>query len=66
VARASQLIAEQSIQLHGGIGMTWEYSLAHHAKRLVMLTHQFGDDDFHLGHYSALLETPRQASQPVA
>ena len=38
VARASQLIAEQSIQLHGGIGMTWEYSLAHHAKRLVMLT----------------------------
>jgi alkylation response protein AidB-like acyl-CoA dehydrogenase len=66
VARASQLIAEQSIQLHGGIGMTWEYSLAHHAKRLVMLTHQFGDDDFHLGQYSALLETPRQASQQVA
>lgn len=26
VARASELIAEQSIQLHGGIGMTWEYS----------------------------------------
>jgi alkylation response protein AidB-like acyl-CoA dehydrogenase len=66
VARASQLIAEQSVQLHGGIGMTWEYSLAHHAKRLVMLTHQFGDDDFHLGQYSALLEVPRQASQQVA
>ncbi|MCG7200233.1 acyl-CoA dehydrogenase [Marinobacter pelagius] len=66
VARASELIAEQSIQLHGGIGMTWEYSLAHHAKRLVMLTHQFGDDDFHLGQYSALLELPRQASRQVA
>ena len=66
VARASQLIAEQSVQLHGGIGMTWEYSLAHHAKRLLMLTHQFGDDDFHLGQYSALLEIPRQASQQVA
>lgn len=66
VARASELIAEQSIQLHGGIGMTWEYSLAHHAKRLVMLTHQFGDDDFHLGQYSALLEIPRQASRQVA
>lgn len=66
VARASQLIAEQSIQLHGGIGMTWEYSLAHHAKRLVMLTHQFGDDDFHLGQYSALLELPPLAAQQVA
>ncbi len=66
VARASQLIAEQSIQLHGGIGMTWEYVLAHHAKRLVMLTHQFGDDDYHLEQYSALLEMPPQASQPVA
>ncbi len=62
VARASQFIAEQAIQLHGGIGMTWEYSLAHHAKRLVMLTHQFGDDDFHLAQYSALLDLPRQVA----
>lgn len=60
VARASQLISEQSVQLHGGIGMTWEYVLAHHAKRLVMLTHQFGDDDYHLREYSALLDVPRQ------
>lgn len=62
VARSSQMIAGQSIQLHGGIGMTWEYVLAHHAKRLVMLTHQFGDDDYHLGQYSALLDLPRQVS----
>jgi len=46
--------------------MTWEYSLAHHAKRLVMLTHQFGDDDFHIGQPSALLELPRQALQQMA
>lgn len=65
-ARASQMIAEAAIQLHGGIGMTWEYVLAHHAKRLVMLTHQFGDDDFHLSHYSALLETPAGNTQSVA
>lgn len=61
-ARASQMIAEQAIQLHGGIGMTWEYALAHHAKRLVMLIHQFGDDDFHLGDYSALLDVPGRAN----
>ena len=56
VTRAARNIAEQAIQLHGGIGMTWEYSLAHHAKRLVMLSHQFGDDDHHLKAYAALLD----------
>ncbi len=56
VTRAARSIAEQAIQLHGGIGMTWEYALAHHAKRLVMLSHQFGDDDYHLKAYAALLD----------
>ncbi|WP_111493310.1 acyl-CoA dehydrogenase family protein [Marinobacter bohaiensis] len=54
--RAGQFIAEQAIQLHGGIGMTWEYSLAHYAKRLIMINHQFGDDDHHLERYAGLLE----------
>ena len=57
VVRAARLIAEQAIQLHGGIGMTWEYSLAHHAKRLVMLGHQLGDDDHHLQAYAELLHS---------
>lgn len=56
IGRAGQFIAEQSIQLHGGIGMTWEYSLAHYAKRLIMINHQFGDDDFHLENYTGLLQ----------
>ncbi|WP_203143223.1 acyl-CoA dehydrogenase family protein [Marinobacter mangrovi] len=56
IGRAGQFIAEQSIQLHGGIGMTWEYSLAHYAKRLIMINHQFGDDDFHLEQYASLLQ----------
>ncbi len=42
--------------LHGGIGMTWEYNLAHHAKRLVMIAHQFGDDDHHLKAYAKLMQ----------
>lgn len=56
VTRAARDIAELAIQLHGGIGMTWEYVLAHHAKRLVMLSHQFGDDDHHLKAYSKWLD----------
>lgn len=55
VNRAARYVAEESIQLHGGIAMTWEYSGAHYAKRLVMISHQLGDDDHHLEAYAAQL-----------
>ncbi|MEO0411923.1 MAG: acyl-CoA dehydrogenase family protein [Pseudomonadota bacterium] len=47
VGRAATLVAEECIQMHGGIGMTWEYAGSHYAKRLVMLDHQLGDKDDH-------------------
>ncbi|UVL43237.1 acyl-CoA dehydrogenase [Pseudomonas sp. B21-040] len=56
IVRAGRFIAEQGIQLHGGIGLTWEYVLSHHAKHLLMLSHQFGNDDHHLMTYSRLLQ----------
>jgi len=54
VGRIGTRVAEECIQLHGGIGMTWELALAHYAKRLVMIDHQFGDEDYHLARYIAL------------
>ena len=48
VGRTARTVAEESIQLHGGIGMTWEYPGAHYAKRLVMMDAQLGDADLHL------------------
>ncbi|OWG14851.1 Acyl-CoA dehydrogenase [Delftia sp. K82] len=54
IGRIGTLVAEESIQMHGGIGMTWELPLAHYAKRLVMIDHQFGDEDHHLSRYIAL------------
>jgi alkylation response protein AidB-like acyl-CoA dehydrogenase len=54
VGRIGTLVAEESIQLHGGIGMTWELPLSHYAKRLVMIDHQLGDEDHHLARYIAL------------
>lgn len=54
VGRIGTLVAEESIQMHGGIGMTWELPLAHYAKRLVMIDHQFGDEDHHLARFIAL------------
>ena len=54
IGRVGTLAAEECIQLHGGIGMTWEMPLAHYAKRLVMIDHQLGDEDHHLARYIAL------------
>ena len=48
VGRAGKLVAEECIQLHGGIAMTWEYNLHNYAKRLVMIDHLMGDSDHHL------------------
>ncbi|MFT4064051.1 acyl-CoA dehydrogenase family protein [Paraburkholderia sp.] len=54
IGRIGTLVAEECIQLHGGIGMTWELPLAHYAKRLVMIDHQLGDEDHHLERFIAL------------
>ncbi len=54
IGRTGALVAEETIQLHGGIGMTWEYAVSHYAKRLVMIDHQLGDEDYHLQRYIAL------------
>ncbi|HEX7749200.1 MAG TPA: acyl-CoA dehydrogenase [Bordetella sp.] len=51
IGRIGALVAEECIQLHGGIGMTWELPMAHYAKRLVMIDHQFGDQDHHLARF---------------
>ncbi len=54
IGRVGKLVAEESIQMHGGIAMTHEYELAHIAKRIVMIDHRFGDTDHHLERFIAL------------
>ena len=54
IGRIGALVAEECIQMHGGIGMTWELPLAHFAKRLVMIDHQLGDEDHHLERFITL------------
>jgi len=55
--KIGKLVAEESIQLHGGIGMTWEYPLGCFAKRIIMNDHQFGDSDYHLNQYIQMSHT---------
>ncbi|WP_233848300.1 acyl-CoA dehydrogenase family protein [Paraburkholderia sp. HD33-4] len=62
IGRIGARVAEECIQLHGGIGMTWELPLAHYAKRLVMIDHQLGDEDHHLERFVALGYAERKSS----
>lgn len=57
IGRIGTRVAEECIQLHGGIGMTWELPLSHYAKRLVMIDHEFGDEDHHLARFIVLSQT---------
>ena len=65
VGQIGTMIAEESIQMHGGIGVTWELPLAHYAKRIVMIDHQLGDMDHHLARYMEL-QVQERAAQKAA
>lgn len=50
-----QQVAQECIQLHGGIGMTWELDVSHYAKRLLMLDHYFDNADQSLSQVMAAI-----------
>ena len=54
VGRVGALAAEEAVQMHGGIGMTWELPMAHYAKRVLMIDQQMGDQDAHLARFMGL------------
>jgi len=55
LGQSMRFVAQQCLQLHGGIGMTDEYVGSHFFKRLTMLEMAFGDTMHHLGEVSAQL-----------
>ncbi|MGO4715948.1 pimeloyl-CoA dehydrogenase small subunit [Bradyrhizobium sp. 2TAF24] len=48
IGRSARFVGQQSIQLHGGVGMTMEFKIGHYFKRLTMIESLFGDADYHL------------------
>ncbi len=48
VGKSAKFVGQQSIQLHGGIGMTMEAKIGHYFKRLTMIETTFGDSEYHL------------------
>jgi hypothetical protein len=64
IGQAGRFIGQQSIQLHGGMGMTDELKIGHWFKRLTAAQMMFGDSDSHLQRFVALshpLDRPHAA-----
>ena len=54
VGKAAKFIGQQSVQLHGGMGVTEELNVGHYFKRLTTIITIFGNTDYHLNRYSQL------------
>jgi alkylation response protein AidB-like acyl-CoA dehydrogenase len=48
VGEVARYVAEQAVQLHGGMGMTDELNVGHYLKRLIAINIQYGDPTFHV------------------
>lgn len=54
IGQGGRFIGQQSIQIHGGMGMTDELAIGHYFKRLTMIDSEFGNVDHHLKRYTEL------------
>ena len=54
IGRAGKHVGQEAVQLHGGIGMTMEYSVGHSFKRMTVIEQLFGSTDEHLGELAKL------------
>jgi len=52
IGTAGTLVGEEAVQIHGGMGVTWELDVAHYFKRLTAICLMFGNADWHLDRLS--------------
>lgn len=54
IGKSGRFVGQQSVQLHGGMGMTDELPVGHYYKRLAMIDMAFGNADWHLKRFAAM------------
>lgn len=54
IGTGGRKLGEEAVQLHGGMGVTWELDVAHYFKRLIAIDTWFGNADYHLRRYAKL------------
>ena len=48
VGTAGKKVGQEAVQLHGGMGVSWDVDIAHYFKRLTTIGQMFGNADWHL------------------
>jgi len=66
IGYAARFVADQAVQLHGGMGMSDELNIGHYLKRLVAIDRQYGDPAFHIGRFAQLGSSPPQSIDDVS
>jgi alkylation response protein AidB-like acyl-CoA dehydrogenase len=54
VGTAGIKVAREAVQLHGGMGVTWDLDIAHFFKRMSAIDLMFGNADHHLDRFIAV------------
>ena len=54
IGTAGVSVAKEAVQIHGGMGVTWELDISHFFKRMTAINIMFGDADYHLDRYVEL------------
>jgi alkylation response protein AidB-like acyl-CoA dehydrogenase len=54
IGYAAKFVADQAVQLHGGMGMSDELNIGHYFKRISSINIQFGDPAYHVLRYAQL------------
>ena len=54
IGTRARFVGQNSIQMHGGMGMTDEMKVGHYFKRLTMIDLTFGDQDYHTKRFAAM------------
>jgi alkylation response protein AidB-like acyl-CoA dehydrogenase len=53
IGTAGKKVGQEAVQLHGGMGVTWDLDIAHYFKRLTAIGQVFGNADWHLDRLAA-------------
>ena len=56
IGQAGRFVSQNSVQLHGGIGMTEELAVGHYFRRCMVIERQFGDTAHYLAKLAAEVE----------